>query len=805
MITKTDITSFTAMDDLDNITFYVPKDPFSRFDSYFCQNIITFDIETSNVFVDPITHVGEAFDYSKAIADPDYYKKLVPCSCMYIWQCAVEDWETHEVKVFSGRTWDSFNEFLTRLTAIVRVYACCSLRQIKSIGIEDLIDSNPKIRGTVNMMCGIHNFGFEFQHLNNLYHEDFGYHSKRGRASTFARKPRKPMKSVMSLSGVKIEFRDTYSLTQKGLKSWCEDEDLPVKKLDEPKDYYLKLRTPLSNLTQEDYQYSINDVVCMVYGLDKYRTKYGLIQNIPLTQTGTVRRVCIEEIALKHPEWASLCSDVNSNYTLDFFKTLCHAFAGGWTHGNALYTEKCITSTKKPYTQLMGKITHWDFASSYPNVMTNRLYPRTFFEECDVDEFEQLASVDFTTNDYEYHFIARIHLYNIVSVTENTFWSSSKTIVTTLQGASLDNGKIYACDEVVIEMTGVDWQIFRQAYDIEHYEVEKLWKSKAGYLSETIPTILKYYAYKTTLKQGPDDETPEEKTIRLSKYNESKQFINSIYGVQVYKEFADGVEYGENGWEVIPLDEFSFMQTIVDSNKGMKPLERFSVFQVGVFVTAFARMNLWTIILNIELNNKGTVLYGDTDSLFLLDVPQDVIDEYNARNDKLQEECVAWHKKYLIDLSIDDYCPKTIKGKVKRLGRFEREDDPEEFRYLGAKRYCQVIDGEVEITVAGLPKSSGEKIKDITDFNNHTKWDCKESGKQTAIYNDNQPEFDFTDSEGRSYHCDDRYGVCIMPVPFDMSIAPEYEAFIKWIYAGCQKFDTEIYNDTPAILTEEDY
>lgn len=800
MIKFENITSFNSMDDLDNIEFKVAKDLFSRFPTYCCQNIITFDIETSNLFVDPHTHIAEGFNFDKAIADPEYYKRLEPVSVMYIWQCAIEDWKDHSIKVFHGRSWDSFYEFMHRLSLLIRVWQVFTLDIIHSTPIGQLLNevefNYKRSKNTVAYMY-IHNLGFEFNHLRNLFNDDFAKRTGKGRVATFGRKPRKPMKTIVRLNGLNFEMRDSAVLTQKSLAQWGEDEDLPVKKLEEPKDYYLHIRTPLTALKQEDFQYSINDVVTMVYGLDKYRERYQTMQNIPLTQTGQVRRVCIKEIALANQVWSSTCTDITLSYTPEFFSRLIDAFAGGWTHGNSLYTGKKFYG-KDRASGIAAK--HFDFASSYPNVMTNRKYCIKAFEECDVSEFDTLSSVDFNTNNYDYHFIVHLKLTNVSSLTNNTFWSSSKCVANTLTDAILDNGKIYECSSCEVVMTGIDWQVFKTVYKCD-YEVLELWKSEAGYLPyEEIETILKYYAYKTTLKEGPAGETEEKKAIRLSKYNESKQFVNSIYGVNVYKMFSDQIEFDEDGWHILPLTPEKFYEIAQESVKGDKIFQQFTIFQVGLFVTAWAKFNLWSIIEKLDED----VLYGDTDSLFIRDgFDTSVIDNYNTHNAELQEECVAWHQAHGYNLTIDDYCPKTLSGKVKRLGIFAEEPDAIDFCYLGAKRYCQrfIEKGKekVECTVAGLPKSAGaNKVKSIDEFNNDTVWNCRESQKQTAIYNDKQSEFDVTDEDGVTYHCDDKYGVCIMPIPFDMSMSGEYQSFVRWIQSDCERdYECEEYSDTP--------
>ena len=55
---------------------------------------------------------------------------------------------------------------------------------------------------------------------------------------------------------------------------------------------YLELRTPRTELPKEIYDYQINDVLVMYYGLLEYRERYKDIYHIPLTQTGETRIEC---------------------------------------------------------------------------------------------------------------------------------------------------------------------------------------------------------------------------------------------------------------------------------------------------------------------------------------------------------------------------------------------------------------------------------------------------------------------------------------------------------------------------------
>ena len=815
MIKDTNITSFSPIEELDNIKFNITSDITTKYDVKVVQNINTFDIECCNVFVDPKTHIAEGFNYDKAIADPEYYKRLHPISCEYIWQTAIETYD-HDIKAFHGRTWESYDKFLDRLTENILLQAKGNKAIISKLGREKAIESAMKQKGSIRLIIFIHNLGYEYQHLRNLYNEDFAFTTRAGRQATFARKSRKPMKTYITKNKVKIEFRDSYSLTQKGLGQWCKDENLPVKKLEEPKDYYLKVRTPLTKLAQEDLQYSINDVVSMVYGIDKYRTKYGCIENIPLTQTGCVRRVCVERIAEINPAWSSLCAEITQNYSLEFYNHLQDAFSGGWTHGNCLYTGKTLRW-----------VSHFDFASDYPNCMTCFTYPLFEFKECSLDEYDYLSSQDLLSPDLEYHYMIKVKVKEVHSRTRNTYWSSSKCEKGSVLGwftkdengedvyvePKIDNGKIYACKEAIITMTDIDWDTFQKAYKCEDFEVLKLWKSKSGYLPfEVIDTILDYYGYKTTLKYGDNNETTEEMIIRLSKLTESKQFINSIYGVAVTKiatALISFIESSDRGWEKIPLNEDLFRQQIGNQ----KEETTFLSFQLGVWVTSWARsFCLWqSLILKLD----KWVVYGDTDSLFLREgFDKSVIDKYNEDNDKRQEQVVAYYQKYGKNLKIEHYRPKNKKGQIKSIGQFEEEPQAWYFRELGAKRY--VVERRevtkhskkspytkkvVECTIAGLPKKAGSnKIKKADDFNSDLVWNCKESMKQTAYYNDNQIDAFITDEDGNTYHCVDKYGCCIVPTSFDLSISEQYAMFLNFINNNFQVPDIEGYNETDQIF-----
>lgn len=756
------ITKPNDIDDIYKIQFFFLP---GKYGNVYCENIITFDIETSTGYLLPngmvVDFVPERYE-----ACPKYRKMIdeaEPMSLMYSWQCAVESLDG-TIKVFLDRTYDSFYEFLVKFTKEMKRQSCFGFAS--NDRTNETLMATSLSKSVLNLKIEIQNLSFEYQHLRNILNDLFT--PARGKQKVFARSKRKPMKVNFNFArNIKIELRDTLVLTQKSLSNWCKDENLPVQKC-KPIDY-LKIRTPETPLDDEEILYNINDVISMVYGVEKYRDRFGTLNNIPLTQTGIVRRRVCSETFQNDPAWCREQLDIMKGYEYDFFIKLCKLFQGGWTHANA-------TKVGKIYKDVRA----FDFASSYPAVMTTRTMPVGEFVACLPSEFNQLASQDINYPDYRW--FAKIKVSNtnsiVMSRLQNTYWSLSKCEETTGY-VTTDNGRIASCESMTIYLTDLDYDTFKQAYMFDTVEVLELYKAKAGFLSPAlINLILDYYSKKTSLKGTGND----------SLYTESKQFINSIYGCFVTRIVSDIIEFDDDGWEKTPCDQQTFFDTINE----LKPEKCFGSFQLGIWVTAWARHNLWDFILKFD----EKIIYCDTDSIKGLFTDEDIewINQYNDGIASI-ENAVAGA------LGIDPklYTPLTSKGKMKRLGIMEREDDAVEFKTLGAKRYCYMTeDGEIHTTIAGLPKKAGtNKIKSVSDFTNETKWNTMESMKNIAVYNDNQSYAKWIDKDGRIYENYDKYGIAIVPTTFDLSISEEFMKFLMTLKNGCIDDDDEFFSDVP--------
>ena len=738
-IPMTNVTEPSDFDELKNIVFTTELDTTKKWQAYHCQNIMTFDIETSSGYRNQ-EGIALMYDYDnhESFADKE------PMSVMYVWQFGIETQDG--IKVFMGRTWDELEEFIVLLSDEIQWSAvnpgCSADSKYRE---TEIMTSMAFVKPTVNAYIYSHNLGFEYQHLRNIF-------EKLMEKGTFARSMRKPMKSSFRRKKVKMNFKDSLHLTNKSLNNWSKDSNLAVKKLEEPADYYIPIRTPKTPLTQDEIMYSINDVVSMIYGLEIYRDKYGKIQNIPLTQTGQVRLLCIERVTKVNTEWAEHCTQLTKNYTLDMFNHLIERFSGGWVNANPTTVGRTLKN-----------VTGYDLASSYPSVMTTKTFPIGEFEQVHTSMFDQLEAQDLDSLDLRHHYMFTVKLRDVSTKKQNNYWSVSK--VRNIKGQMVANGRVVYADEMEVAMTDLDWRTFKQAYSFSEYEITELFISEAGFLAtELIETILDYYQDKTLLK-GTD---------RHSEYDESKQFINSIYGVAVTKIAADEIVF-DGEWSKKPLDAEMFYDIMESTNAE----STFLAYQFGIWITAWARQNLWQAI--IELDNH--VAYGDTDSVKGQLTDEDIkwFDVYNA---KIEAEQMAVASRLEIDPN--RYAPKDLEGNVKRLGIWEFDGFHPEFKTLGAKRYCaSTVDGDIEVTVSGLPKSAGElKIKKVDDFHNGVVWDSSESGKLISYYNDDQKETTWIDRNGESYVSNDKYGQALKPTTFDLSITDEFEQFLEFVIEG---------------------
>ena len=544
---------------------------------------------------------------------------------------------------------------------------------------DDLLNLLSFIVGTFNLskdnrlIFYIQNLSYEFQFFMKLFKW----------ISVFAVKNRTPVKAVTSDG---IEFRCSYLLSGYSLEKMGEHlQKYKVNKMVGDLDYRL-IRSPITPLKKKEIGYVLNDgLVVMAYIQEQIESHNNNITKITLTKTGEVRKYCRnmclyggggshKKSGREFLKYHYFIHNLTIQ-SINEYKQLKRAFSGGFTHANPLVVGK-----------VQKNVSSYDFTSSYPAVMVSEKYPMCNGKLVTLTSKEQfykyinlyccLFDVTFTNIESKIwfeHYISQSHCYSCIN-------------------PKIDNGRLISADEISITLTEQDFKIIEKTYHWEHLKIKNLRVYKRDYLpKEFIIAILELYKKKTELK-GVDGMESE--------YLHGKELLNSCYGMSVTDICREQISFAldQNIWNDVK-DEIDYEKDIKQYNDSK---QRFLAFQWGVWVTAYARANLWNGILAISdlKNNTSDYCYSDTDSLKILhaDKHKQYFEDYNNQMiKKLKLMCNHYN------IPFDMVAPKTIKGKTKVIGLWDYEFTCN-FKTLGAKRYVVQRGDKYEITIAGLNK-----------------------------------------------------------------------------------------------------
>ena len=615
---------------------------------------------------------------------------------------------------------------------------------------------------TRKLICYVHNLSYEFQFMRK--HFEWNH--------VFAVDSRKPIKAEIKQG---IIFKDSYILSGTSLKKVGDDlQKYKVSKLVGDLDYS-KIRHNETKLTEKELGYCLNDIKVVMCYIQEKIEKDGNIVKIPLTKTSYVRKYCRSwcfygDNKRKRGQTYIMYKNLMSLLTLsaDEYKQCKRAFQGGFTHANAHYVG-----------QLLHDVASFDFTSSYPTVMLTEFYPMSSATIEDINsskKFYDLINRKCCIFDIQF-----INLKPKVMF-ENPL-SRSKCFI--CENAIENNGRIVYADKVATTITNVDFKIFEKFYTWDSFSVTNFRSYRMEYLpTNFVKSILKLYADKTTLKgvQGKEVE-----------YLLSKGMLNSTYGMTVTDIVKDNQLYdSENGWYI---ESPNLEESIEKYNEGKG---RFLFYLWGIFVTAYARLNLFSGILACGMD----YVYSDTDSIKVLNYENhmEYINRYNDNIIKKLETAMKYHK---IDISA--IRPKTIKGDEKIIGIWDFEGVYKNFKTLGAKRYM-VYDSDncINFTIAGLNKKVGVPyLLDITNTdyeidkygncitNNPTKVfnafkiglfvPGSKSGKLLHTYIDNEYSGYLTDYQGKTIKVNELSFVHLSNASYELSISKLFEEFLRSI------------------------
>lgn len=613
-----------------------------------------------------------------------------------------------------------------------------------------MIDSFKKALGCrwdKRVVCYVHNLAFEFQFIRKLFNDW---------VDVFCLKQRCPIYATLQ-SG--IEFRCSYMLTGCGLAKVGEElTKYKCKKLVGDLDYNL-IRHSGTPLTETEMGYCINDIRVVMCKIKECIEKEGGVAKIPLTLTGYVRRD-VKRAVFGDKKAKGLIQ--NLKLTTEEYQMLKRAFQGGFTHANALKSgipQKDVVS--------------YDFTSSYPSVLIAEQYPMSIGELVEPKSYAEFA---------EYLrlncCLMDIVMTNVKLKDDSGDAPISFSKCVTKGQVVKDNGRIRYADELLTTITEQDFFVYKKFYTFE-YQIGTMYVYKKGYLPKPIiECVLDYYIGKTTLKDVED---------KAEEYLLKKGCLNSIYGMMVMDIVRAIILYNEHNW----IEETEDADTVIERYNEAR--NRFTWYPWGIWVTAYARRNLFTGIYEC---GKEDYIYSDTDSIKILNAKnhEDYIFEYNRQITEKLEACLDHY-----DIDKSKLAPLTIKGVAKPLGVWDFDGHYSDFKTLGAKRYMVRYSdderndkksvGTLKTTIAGVSKKEGAKYFSKFDdpfdaFKIGVKIEADQTGKKTHTYIDYDMEFDIIDYRGNVGHVVCPSGIHLEGASFELGISNDYEMLLRMLEMG---------------------
>lgn len=653
---------------------------------------------------------------------------------MYAWMLGIYG------EVMMGRSWDDLINVLTELSTILN------------------LNDNKRI------IIYVHNLAFEFAFISTRFEW----------SKIFAIEDRKPIYAITTTG---IEFRCSYLLSGYSLATLGKNlTTYKVKKKVGDLDYNL-IRHSKTPLTRKETGYCVNDVkVVMAYIMERIEID-GNISKIPLTKTGYVRKYCRNQCFYTDgvPKKGDFkrkryMDDIKRmTLTVEEYDQLKAAFQGGFTHANAW---------------IVGLVEHgvtsFDFTSSYPFVLVSEQFPMSAGElvEDIRTEDDLIASGCLDT----YCCLMDVEITGIVTVLWQENYLSQTRCWDVVKG-QINNGRVVRADHLCTTITEQDYLIMKKFYRWDDFRILSFRRYKKDYLPrDFVLSILKLYQDKTRLK-GVDGSEAE--------YQAAKEMVNSCYGMTVTDIVRELYIYTDH-W--LSKEEKPQVDKPTEINKYNNNPARFLFYAWGVWVTAYARRNLFSGILEFGPD----YLYSDTDSIKVLHA-EDHMEYINNYNALVRQQ--LYHAMDVQGIDHAEVEPETIEGKKKLLGVWDFDGHYSRFKTLGAKRYLVEYSkdprngkkqGKIMMTVAGLSKQNGVKYmlkrykkRGIFDaFREGLYIPPESTGKMTHTYIDKPRSGVVTDYLGQenSYH--ELSGIHLEPVDYSLSIGREFSDYIRGVQTG---------------------
>lgn len=647
-------------------------------------------------------------------------------STMYHWQLCIHG------LVVMGREWQDLIKVINRIS---EYYKCDYANRV---------------------VIYIQNESFEFQFM----HMHFDWEK------VFALSAREPVRALTTNG---IEFRCSFSLSalpRENILSLVDGTTMTV--ITDKNDG--KVRNTRTEITEEEYAEYINEVTVLAEYINHKMIEDKGIAHIKETATRYVRdelrnRTRNARNKKDRAKYNALMADLT--LTTDEYVMARKCFAGGFAHYASAFKDKVVENVKSK-----------DFTSKYPYVMLAEGFPMSKGRKVEIKSMAQLEELAKTS----------CMMFDVMFKNLQKRDNVGDCYLATDKCAAKENydehdGYIVFAGRIATSMTNVDLEAMKYCYTWDSIAVKNCYVYKKAYLPKAIiEYILELYADKTNLK-GVENKTAE--------YLRKKGLLNSIYGMMVMNIVHDQVEYlriseiaalykvGEMPWNTIEAD---VEKAIMDYNQSQR---RFTFYPWGVFVTAYARRDLWVAIASLGSDYK----YSDTDCVKYTGEHRKFFEQYNNIIKKKLQKMAEYYK-----IEEDRLHPNG-----KWIGVWEDDGDYDYFKAIGTKQYITSKDKEMKLTLAGLSKKAmgyivetyGNGRKDTDDagvvhyiaeepmkvmdaFESGLTIPAEHSGIKMVEYNDKPTSGAVTDYQGNTWWYDEKSNIYTKPVSFKINTDNRY-------------------------------
>ena len=519
----------------------------------------------------------------------------------------------------------------------------------------------------------IHNDTFEYNNLKDYFHRRKDTRVVMRNAST-----------PLFIEYGKFRFTCTAQLTHKSLDQL--GKEIGYEKLKGKFDYS-KPRHTETPLTAEEMNYCYRDVKVLFEYVKKttlaYKKKFKPC-SLPLALTGFTRdkfkaewkytptgRRVIEECTLSEKEYL-------------FTRK---AFYGAYVGANPVILGKELTD-----------ILHCDLVSAYIAFMMLRGFPYKITRVCNIDPAmfmkrlykDGLAIIadikfnDVTLKKGHTPIMQFYDMQNGIKEDEDGNHYIDERFKYFVENGLGENGRLIQADSYRATLTDVDIKLFFDTYDVDSIQVYDYYVGTKRPLPYQVKKIiLDLFEEKSKLKGVKGME---------AEYQILKSQLNSIYGMSAELLFRDEYEIGDD-LKIKKVDT-SYKDKFV-----IPPIW-------SLYITAYVREVICTMINKISELGRGLFLYSDTDSIFCKDTPEirKLFDDYN---EEIKAELEKLRKTF------PNITPENNNGEVQYLGTFTDEDDVKDatFCTIGAKRYYITKGDVTTVTFSGLTATKPEDGK----------------------------------------------------------------------------------------------